>query len=453
MSSVKRKILLLGATDYDANNDEQTLRSVSWTAENFPNPRDFDIVIISLLDFDSTQVDWMKFHEAFHHRATRDILYNLGRIIIIGDPRFRIPPVNNNGIHGLTFPFLDWTGIDFEWDGHVGDTMIFSTEKRHDRYHEFAKHVRSWKYSLASCSHKTKYVPLKKDSESFYERLAVDGWLTNRYQHQIAFDVVLSYGKDVYDCFTYVTSFKPEKIGRIIFLPPLEISSDDTIRMVLRDICGFDAGAKEPAWVLDLTAPDQISVDENIKSVTTQIGSLQEALRKLQAERENKRSCLKLLYEREFVLEPIVWEILRRLGAQVEEPIAKNKEDGWISVRVCDLLFEGVLEIKSTRKDHFTEDGRKQVVDWVQKGISEREKKYKGVFIGNSAVDKPVDNRPNPFPDSWAKAAKLSEICAFTTSQLLRAYELDNQGKLDRTAFWKSIFECSGVCSFVGVLE
>lgn len=452
MSKIKRKILLIGANGYNASNDEQTLRSVNWTVGNFPNPKDFDIVIISLLDLDLTEVNWRNFHEAFNHRATRDILYNRGQIIVIGDPRFGIPPVNDNGISGIVFPFLDWTGLDFQWDSYTGDTMIFSSEKRHERYREFSKHVRSWKYSLASCAHKPKYAQPKKDTENFYEQLSLDGWLTNRYQHQIAFDTVLSYGKDVHNFQFHSTQFQAKAVGRIVFLPPLEISSDETIRIVLRDLCEFDAGGKEPGWVKILTAPDQISVDDNIKSVTTQIESLQESLSKLQEDRENKRSCLKLLYEREFVLEPIVWDILRRLGAQVEEPVEKNKEDGWISVRVSNLLFEGVLEIKSTRKDHFTEDGRKQVIDWVQKGISEREKKYKGIFIGNSAVDKPVDARQNPFPDSWTKSAKLSEICAFTTAQLLKAYELDRQGKLDRVAFWKSIFECNGICSFDGVL-
>lgn len=452
MSKAKKKLLLLGAKGYNANNDEQTLRSVSWASNNFPNPRDFDIVIISLLDLDPTKVDWKKFHEVFHYKAARDILFNNGQIVVMGDPRFGIPPVNDHGLHGITLPFLNWTGIDFEWDGHNGDTMIFSSQQRHKHYVEFSKCISSWKYSLASCALIQKHVRTKKDTEGYYEQIQIDGWLTNRYQNQIAFDVILFYGRDAFSYNFSGTQFHAEKTGKIIFLPPLDLSSDDTIKMVLRDICGFDAGAKEPDWALNLIAPGQLLVDENINSVTMQIESLQDTLSNLQADRENKRSCLKLLYEREFVLEPLVWDILRRLGAIVEEPKEKNKEDGWISVSVENLLFEGVLEIKSTRKNHFTEDGRKQVIDWVQKGISEREKKYKGIFIGNSAVDIPVDCRPNPFPDSWAKSAKLSEICAFTTAQLLRAYELDNQGKLDRTAFWKSIFECNGICSFEGVL-
>lgn len=452
MSQSKTKILLLGATGYDASNDQQSLRSVSWTVENFPNPRDFDIVVICLLGLDPSTVNWRSFHDSFHHKATRDILFNRGRIVVVGDPRFGIPPVNDNGLHGITFPFLNWTGLDFEWDGHSGDTLSFSNDKKHERYREYSKQLRSWQYSLASCAQKPKETPARKARENYYEQLMIDGWLTNRYQHPIGFDVLLSYGRDVYIDQYRGSEFRVEKAGRIVFLPPLEISADETIRMVLRDICGLDAGAKEPEWVVDMLAPGQSDIDTKIDSVSLEIEALQESMTKLRADREHARICLKLLYEREFVLEPIVLSILAALGAQVEEPSVKNKEDGWITVTVSNSVFEGVLEIKSTRKDHFTEDGRKQTVDWVQKGISEREKKYKGIFIGNSAVDKPINSRVNPFSESWAKAARLSEICAFTTAQLFLAYELDCRGELDRDAFWKAIFECNGVCSFTGVL-
>lgn len=377
----KTKILLLGATGYDASNEEQTLRSIAWTTEIFPNPRDFDVVIISVLDVKPEEVNWLKFHELFHSRATRDILYNKGKIVVIGDPRFRIPPVYDNGIPGMTCPFLDWTGLDFEWDNHTGDTMTFSKEKRHQSYREFSDQIRSWKYSLASCTAKSKTAPVSKPKKDHYEQVGIDGWLTNRYQLNIAFDVWLSYGQDVYINQYRGSEFLPEKMGGIVFLPPLEITPDETIRMVLRNICGFDAKVKEPEWVVDMLAPGQTDIDKKINSVSLQIEALQESMTKLRADREHARICLKLLYEREFVLEPIVLSILAALGAQVEEPSVKNKEDGWITVTVSNSVFEGVLEIKSTRKDHFTEDGRKQTVDWVQKGISEREKKYKGIFL------------------------------------------------------------------------
>ena len=59
---------------------------------------------------------------------------------------------------------------------------------------------------------------------------------------------------------------------------------------------------------------------------------------KATAERTSVRSCLKLLYEREFALEPIVRDILELLGANVEESAESNKEDAVRSRRGVRVL-------------------------------------------------------------------------------------------------------------------
>ncbi len=277
--------------------------------------------------------------------------------------------------------------------------------------------------------------------------------MTNRYRHQIAFEIVLAIGADEHSGSSFGgTRYSIKASGKFIFLPPISGSTDDALKIVLRDLCGLNICSEEPGWIQPLSAPRQPPIDEQIILVSQEIDSLQTKLTDLRAERTQSRQYLKLLYEREFLLEPLVWKILAVLGAQVEEPTENNKEDGWITVSISGIVLEGVLEIKSTKKDHFTEDGRKQVIDWIQRGISQRQKKYKGLFIGNSAVDKPYDQRPHPFPDSWIKAAELSEICAFTTTQLYQAYQKDCMGQLDRDLFWKTIFECNGICAFDGVL-
>lgn len=452
MLGAKQKILLIGAAGYDATNDTHSLRSVGWDTKKIPDPRDFDQVVISLLDLDPSNVDWRPFHHLLNPKATRDILFNGGSIVVIGDPRFSVPPLDDNGIPGLTFPFLDWTGVEFHWDEQKGDTMTFSGEDRHKRYREYASRLKGWEYSLASCNLHTRGNKSTRSKDEGYEALAVDGWVANRYKHQVAFDVVLAFGADEYSFHFQRSQFVPKKSGRIVFLPPTSAPQEEILQIVLRDICGFDACVKQPDWVLSFQAPGQAVVDQKIESCREQVTLLQVEIEKLSAARIASRECLKLLYERELELEPAVRKVLAILGATVEEPIVKNKEDGWITVNVSGSVFEGVLEIKSTKKEHFTEDGRKQVVDWVQKGISERGKKYKGIFIGNSSVDVPLHERALPFPQTWAKAAQLSEIVAFTTAQLFQAYQLDFEGKLDRDLFWKTVFECNGVCTFEGIL-
>ena len=136
---------------------------------------------------------------------------------------------------------------------------------------------------------------------------------------------------------------------------------------------------------------------------------------------------------------------MRSLGAHVEDPSEPGKEDGWIVVSFGEKNYEGVLEIKSTKSDQFNEDGRKQLLDWIDRGIRLREKKYKGIFIGNSAVDKPLKERPWAFSDSWQKSSKLSEICAIKTEDLYTIYLLKQSGKLDIEKFWKTLFETDGI--------
>ena len=164
-----------------------------------------------------------------------------------------------------------------------------------------------------------------------------------------------------------------------------------------------------------------------------------------QEEKEKCRRCLKLLYEREYELEPVVRDALRGFGAHVEDPSEPNKEDGWISVKVGDKLYEGVLEIKSTKSDQFDERGRKQVLDWIDRGRTLRQKNYKGIFIGNSAVDKPFHERPWAFSDSWSKAAELSGICAIKTEDLYVIHLLYLRGEINTDQFFEDVFNTNGI--------
>ena len=233
--------------------------------------------------------------------------------------------------------------------------------------------------------------------------------------------------------------------GPIIFLPEVSLTHDETLQRVLTDICGIETDLPEPEWISKLKTPGQKMIDEKIRSIETQIESAVEDLAKANDQKAECRKCLKLLYEREFALEPAVRDILRGLGAHVEDPADKNKEDGWIVVKVGDRTYEGVLEIKSTRRDTFGEDGRKQLLDWIDRGRTLRSKNYKGLFIGNSSVDKPLGERAWAFPDNWMKSAELSQICAFKTEDLYVFHLLNARSQLSLDDFWKEVFETNGV--------
>lgn len=417
---------------------------------SIPNPRDFDVTIFNLLNCDPSKIAWDEFTTKFNPNGTRDILFHGGMIIVIGDPRIQIPAHKKAGSRVDSSTFLAWTGIDFTWDNQEGNTITITDSGKINKYAGYLKLINSWDYSFASCKLQSKFTE-PNASTGELEKLSLNTLAHNRYSHPLAFELSLIRG--VYRSGYPSNYFERIAEGKMIFLPPVKVNSEETVRIVLRDLLDIDTFSMDPRWIADIISPYQKAIDLEIEKVDTQLAKLNLKLEQLNFERVEKRKVLKLLYEREFSLEPIVLKILGILGAQIEEPVDKNKEDGWITVQLGDVIFEGVLEIKSTKKDHFTEDGRKQVVDWVQKGISERHKKYKGIFIGNSAVDKPIDQRPDPFPNSWKIAAKLSDISAFTTVQLYLAYKLDCEGRLDRDLFWKAIFECDGVCSFEGILD
>jgi hypothetical protein len=141
------------------------------------------------------------------------------------------------------------------------------------------------------------------------------------------------------------------------------------------------------------------------------------------------------------------------MGAKVEIPVEKNKEDGWITVQIQGATMEGVLEVKSTRSDQFGEDGRKQLLDWIERGRVLRQKNYKGIFIGNSAVTKPLADRPDAFSDGWKKAAELSQICAIKSEHLYIIYLLATQKKINSEEFWAQLFSTSGAFDITPFLE
>lgn len=259
---------------------------------------------------------------------------------------------------------------------------------------------------------------------------------SNRYDHPLAFCISHRIGDEYQVRIPY---------GRIYFLPEISLDEDETLLIGLRDFCDAASDLPEPEWVSGFNVPGQRPIDDRIAQIKAKLVEQQAALEKATTERAKARTCLKLLYEREYALEPVVRDILRQLGATVEEPTEKNKEDGWVTIQVAGRTYEGVLEIKSAKTDQFKEDGRRQVLEWIERGRTLRSKNYKGIFIGNSAVTKPLDDRPDAFSDSWKKAAKLGQICAMKSEDLYLIYLLHKQGKAHLDDFWTKLFTTDGI--------
>jgi hypothetical protein len=445
MDSHTRKLLLIGATGYERAKEGLRLDCVNWhRLEDVQNVRDYDTLVINLLGLSTeaarAKVAWQKFNQLLDFSGASDILTHEGTILVLGDPRFDIPNESGTGMK----PFLEWTGAKFEWDNQPGDTVQVHEAWNRPDFTEYAKNLRKWHYSLSRCS-LNRQVFEQRWSSAFLNRerliasVEVYPARCNRYGGALAFCIKHL----IRDTHRERIPYRP-----ICFLPEISVGEEETLLIVLRDFCDAASELREPDWVSGFTVPGQKEIDDRIAQLQMTIKAQNASLRAAMEDRSKARLCLKLLYEREYALEPVVRNILRELGATVEDPIEKNKEDGWITIELAGKKYEGVLEIKSAKSDQFTEDGRRQVLDWIDRGRTIRGKDYKGIFIGNSAVTKPLKNlgdRPDAFSDGWKKAAKLAQICAMKTEYLFLIYLLHKEGKISLDDFWAKIFTTNGI--------
>ena len=154
----KKKILLIGGDGFDATNEDAIISCFSWTRlQSTINLRDFDTIVINLLELNERirqQINWSLFDDIVNFTVARDVLQNNGRILIVGDPRFKfeIEIKNDQGKpERVTRPFLFWTGLRCSWDNSAGDTVEFRDTYNNQAYSEYVKRLRKWNYSLDRC--------------------------------------------------------------------------------------------------------------------------------------------------------------------------------------------------------------------------------------------------------------------------------------------------------------
>ena len=470
MTSRKRKVVLVGAKGFQRTTQDVQVDCFLWSQfGKIKNVRDYDTVVLNLLPLASDKnrsiVTWSKFFSLLDFHSAVDILQNGGMILVIGDPKFQVsldpPPKKNKKSQetqeAKTVPFLQWSGVKFAWDSEPGDTVIFEDDYDHRAFADYIGKLSKWDYSLELCRLNEETLGdhfnleyIKSNNMDIH--LSKDFFCRNRYKHALAFALRLQFRKEAYYGM-HPRMEVSQSFGPMVFLPKVSLSEDETVQLALSSVCGIESDLPEPAWLDEFTAPGQKKIDDAITRINAELQTTFGQLGKAHSDREKSRHCLKLLYEREYDLEPVVRDILRGLGAHVEDPEDKGKEDAWIVVNVGERTYEGVLEVKSTRADEFGEGGRKQLLDWIDRGRTLRGKNYKGIFIGNSAVDKALRERPWAFNDNWTKAAKLSHICALKTEDLYIIHLLKARGAIQMDDFWQDLFETNGVLDMKKYLE
>jgi hypothetical protein len=445
MADRASKVAIIGLPN--GSDKEEGLRwdCFDWnTSTSRVNLHDYDVWVLYLPSFKQPPPG------SVFYLLTPDYVYEAllqnTQIFVVGDPRIEAP-----NEFGIKEAFLCWTGYAFDWKNKVGDTIEFVPDSDYFLLHSYLAEMRSWNYALASVFQAPRY-----HASSVVRRLmphkcielSLEPIARNRAKESVAFTLILTlyrafHGEWVFD----------KKLGTITFVPLLSNDAEADLRRFLEGSLSISLEENPPEWIAAINAPGQEKVDEEILQLGDEIQRLQQSLRGANDHRNTLRECLGLLYQGNSKLEDIVRDILQKMGAMVEVPTERNKEDGWITVMIGESTVEGVLEIKSTGKPQFTEEGVRQINDWIGRGKVNRHKTYRGVFIGNSSIKQEPSKREFPFSDSWVKAAKLIPITALTTEALFRAYELFAAGKLDMAKFWTAIFSTDGVVVMEKLLE
>jgi hypothetical protein len=411
----KLKAALIGASGYATVTDTHRLGSFGWhQLDKLSNLRDYDAIVISLLEgkpAENAVHVWNAFTKQLNPTTCREITMHGGRIILVGDPRFKLSTTEQThaGPRLKRQLFLDFTGGAFIWDPHGGDSVNVENVSLPDGVREYLRHLRRWTYALRQA------VIYGTDTNLLHTCFA-----RNRYDLPLA-GSFLDY-------------------GNLYLLPEISLSPDATLRLILQEILGFAlAEDAQPSWAAEIACVGQPPIDQAIAESEAEIERLRQTIDQLRDNRAAVRAPVRLLYLRGTALERVVRQIMAALSAKVREPTEAGEEDGWIEYdgRI------GVLEVKTATGPTFGEDGIAQLTKWM---INSGDQNAKGIFVGlASAGQRPSE--ASPFGSNFAKNAAKYEIVAMLTRDLFLAHELMQQGKLTPAEFWPTVFDTNGIYS------
>jgi hypothetical protein len=425
-----RRILVLGYSQ-----SSQWFDSYSWSyIPEQLNVADYDVVILNFKPFEiqavaqSVDIDRIPRFPQFAR-----LLFSEGaEIVVIGRPFFRLG----------TGPYLIstwWLPITPTFLDESGETV----QLRDEDFAFYFDHVRHWSFCLAE------WKPRHQDFFAEYMVAAGIRWASrliphlywiaeNRYPRPIGFAVKFVAESHLGD--------RLRESGHVIWLPPTtEISEFEAIDLLLRERYGVLREETAPHWVEQYSLPDEMPVRNRIEELESNIAKLDEELKQTWEELEIVTRFKKLLYETgEDILEPVVLDTLRELGADIELPKDKGKEDGRLtdpSGRIATLEIKGragTLRVSDVRQAH----------QWVADSIAYEGRESKGILIANLNRDQPPAKRCKVFPSNCTKVARNFDISLVTTTQIFHALALHQQGQLDTSHFWDSVFQAKGICEF-----
>lgn len=233
----------------------------------------------------------------------------------------------------------------------------------------------------------------------------------------------------------------PTSTGLVYLLPPTtEWSSHDAIAYWLRTL-GVATEHEAPEWSAQFALPAEAPLAARETELRETLAQTQRALDELAAEQQAAGRWRQLLYETGDALEVVVRDALATLGAAVTEPAAAGREDG----RLTDGEGrQALIEIKGVRGP-IKLDHVRQLRQWTDDALANEGLDAKGLLVANAFAATPPPERGQAVSGDTLRLAERWQQCLLTTPQLFAALVADQDRRLDRDAFWRTVFEANGL--------
>jgi hypothetical protein len=447
-----RRYLVLGSAGHGRG-----VRAHRWDKlPNDLNVADYDVVVLNFAAFEDKQLaeGFPREQLPSTESMTRLVFSPNAEIIAIGDPSTLI---GARGDESMRF-YDPRVRADYWLPFHLGVEEDSGTQYSVDaqEWATYFEHVSSWGWIV------TGETPPKYGEAAEYLKpvthrardlnVAFEPIARTRYDKLIALRVHLrAVGFTRYvEGWSGIAEPDPDsaqlvaEASPIFWLPtPDRVRPDEAIDTILRERYGVAQETRAPDWVTAYPLPDEAPIAVEIATFESDRRAVEQKISDARGRALAAGRPRLLLYEKgKDVLEPIVRETLRSLGARVEDPEVEGIEDG--------KLFRkdraAVIEIKG-RTGPIKQDDVRQVVQWASDAKLNDGVAYKPLIIGNPHCDKPLEDRGEVLAPNAATYARNGGVAVVTTPQLFESLRQKQRGAFDEDQFWEEVFKASGVAA------
>jgi nucleotide-binding universal stress UspA family protein len=443
-----RKILILGADGFPSD-------VISYAWDRLPadlNVADFDVVLMNMMAFEDDedlragiQLDRLPSTDQFARLIlSQSELIAIGSLTTtLGDSSKRKERILG-GVPAFSInerPVTWWCPVDLATVRSNGD--VRDVHYSWSEYLDLVKRY-TWHFDhLESGLYKPTYSLQAAHPEADQLYMEPQALASTRFKKAVAVELRFNgvRTKGIYE---------PTRVaygGSAVLLPrPTECSVEEAIDLMLQTRYEIAQADRVPDWIDDFQLPNEAEPREKMTEQEERITQALRVLEDAKERAEDEGRFRKLLYETgEDVLEPVVRDALRELGASVVDPVVKGREDGrleWPPEK------RGMLEIKG-RKGALRVSDVRELDHWVRDALVEWPSK--GILIACLGKEDRPGQRANLFPPNCVTLAERTGIALLTTTQLYEALRRHQLSELDVEAFFEQLFSTSGICDFPDV--